>query len=427
MTDGLKRDRAALQALRATINRNGFGKSRIQSGKLGNMGIRASQLPPQLADMDKLSWLDLSGNGFSGTLPEYWGTRLSFVSLQCLNLQDNSLAGTLPRWNQRGAWPMLTLLNLQGNNFYGPLPTSWAGPNTPLRKLITLDLSFNFLGRDGSISSNKYLPLPQGDSDWGTASAAASGNPFPSLKTLDLSENCFNGSLPAKWGAQYAFSMLQTLDLRYNRFTGLLPDSWGNGKAFPKLLNLYLSGNDLGDLDSPGGLPLTWTSVKVPRSFPALQKMMLYPGNDFLCTWGNGQTQYKARYSVVDDSGVEYGQAARNMQLCPEPPDDNPPTSPSLTKPASVLVLSWKAPATYAGFFCGFQASLTSGGSTLLPATNYVVRPEQQAPLTYNSAAKTYSVASTLVPATGATYTMHVSTLYCDGYTSSEVIDDLTL
>ena len=352
----------------------------------------------------------------------------------------------------------------------------------------------------------------------------------------------------------------------------MLPDAWGNGKAFPKLLNLYLSGNDLGDLDSPGGLPLTWTSVKVPRSFPALQKMMLYPGNDFLCTWGNGQTQYsellsdsvgslpserhkfemaereasgggnlpawrlraggsreqlsyrrllvfstlphislgyppdpgstvrelaskvqaglragpytwlarhspllpqplayvshlpavphclvlrrqleclsvqraafsesdlllalptcppaEARFSVVDDSGVEYGQAAGNMQLCPEPADDNPPTSPSLTKPASVLGLSWKAPATYAGFFCGFQASLTSGSSTLLPATNYVMRPEQQAPLAYDSATKTYSVATALVPATGATYTMHVSTLYCDGYTSSEVTDDLAL
>ena len=56
---------------------------------------------------------------FTGTLPEYWGSRLSFVSLQTLNLQDNSLSGALPRWNQRGAWPMLTLLNLQGNNFYG--------------------------------------------------------------------------------------------------------------------------------------------------------------------------------------------------------------------------------------------------------------------------------------------------------------------
>ncbi len=56
---------------------------------------------------------------FSGSLPEYWGRRLSFVSLTHLNLQDNALIGTLPKWNFRGAWGKLSTLNLQGNRFHG--------------------------------------------------------------------------------------------------------------------------------------------------------------------------------------------------------------------------------------------------------------------------------------------------------------------
>jgi hypothetical protein len=54
--------------------------------------------------------------------------------------------------------------------------------------VITLDLSYNYLGKNGSA----YLPLPEGDSDWG--SSATSNNPFVSLQNLDLSENFFQGA-----------------------------------------------------------------------------------------------------------------------------------------------------------------------------------------------------------------------------------------
>lgn len=67
--------------------------------------------------------------------------------------------------------------------------------------------------------------------------------------------------------------------------------AWGGRGAFPRLVNLYLSGNNLGDPSAPGGLPLGWTRLTVPRAFPSLQYMMLYPGNDNVCAWLSGNTQ----------------------------------------------------------------------------------------------------------------------------------------
>lgn len=72
---------------------------------------------------------------------------------------------------------------------------------------------------------------------------------------------------------------------------GALPVTWGGRGAFPRLVNLYLSGNNLGDPSAPGGLPLDWTRLTVPRAFPSLQYMMLYPGNDNVCAWLSGNTQ----------------------------------------------------------------------------------------------------------------------------------------
>lgn len=65
----------------------------------------------------------------------------------------------------------------------GGLPTTWAGSFKPLRKLVTLDLSFNYLGLDGSRLPN----------EWGSAARI---NPFAALQTLRLSNNYFGGA----WG-----------------------------------------------------------------------------------------------------------------------------------------------------------------------------------------------------------------------------------
>lgn len=75
---------------------------------------------------------------------------------------------------------------------------------------------------------------------------------MPTLKALDLSENNLLGELPAMWP-----------------------------RMFPSLQFLLIQRNSLyAGTNTPGQLPHTWTQLTVPRAFPQLQSLVLYPGND---------------------------------------------------------------------------------------------------------------------------------------------------
>lgn len=443
LSPGLRRDRSALLALRSRIY--DFGTSRIRAGwstsrnsnpcfpewpfvtcaagrvlavQMASVDIRVSQLPNSLANMDRLLVLDLSGNEIYGTLPSYWGRRLSFPRLQELNLEENNLGGTLPTWNTRRTWRNLRRLLLGGNNFVGSLPTTWAGPNTPMKRLVTLDLSDNYLGAGAAGATEGTISLPEGSTDWGNGDARTFA--FPGLKTLNLADNLFTGTLPA-WGKAGAYPNLQTLDLGSNQLTGALRNDWGNTVgAFPRLQTLVLAGNSLGDPAAPGGLPATWTSRFVPRSFPRLQDMVLYPGNDYVCAWLDGNVQGDATYAVKDDMGEVYSAAADNVMMCPDPSVDNPPTSVTLSQPGGAgqpLALSWQAPGADPGFACGYRVSLSKDSAVVSGfPKDYQVRPSQDAALT---GGPSFTVASLLANPSPGTYTASVSTLFCNTFTST--------
>ncbi len=81
---------------------------------------------------------------------------------------------------------------------------------------------------------------------------------------------------------------------------GFLPPQWGTGgKMFPRLQSLRIHSNNLWAAtptlyatQAPwlslstirSALPGSWTSSRVPRSFPQLQSLVLYPGNTELCS-----------------------------------------------------------------------------------------------------------------------------------------------
>lgn len=83
---------------------------------------------------------------------------------------------------------------------------------------------------------------------------------------------------------------------------GALRASWGMWGAFPRLESLYLSGNMLGDPDAPGGLPSSWAGSAGRKPFPFLKTMVLFPGNDNVCSWLDGSVQ-----SGAHDLGVVVG------------------------------------------------------------------------------------------------------------------------
>jgi hypothetical protein len=80
---------------------------------------------------------------------------------------------------------------------------------------------------------------------------------------------------------------------------GFLPSQWGNPKMFPRLQYLHIHTNDhwsatptlykentpwLSPREIRGSLPAAWTRNRVPRSFPQLHALVLYPGNKEVCS-----------------------------------------------------------------------------------------------------------------------------------------------
>ena len=81
---------------------------------------------PALVAISTLSELRLSGNRYSGRIPDAWGASGAFPNLQNLLLDDNSLSGPLPAaWGGRDRLPKLANLALHGNALEGTIPDSW--------------------------------------------------------------------------------------------------------------------------------------------------------------------------------------------------------------------------------------------------------------------------------------------------------------
>ena len=173
-------------------------------------------LPTELGKLNKLYWLVLSHNNLRGSLPSSLGLlsdleTLNFASnfltgslpsylgllsgLTTLSLADNSLSGSLP--SELGCLEQLVYSFLSGNAFSGSVPTEF----DTLQNLVHLSLANNSLS--------------------GPLRFLSSSSSFTSLRSFDLSNNKFTGSLPvATFALQTALAIL---DVSHNRLTGQLP------------------------------------------------------------------------------------------------------------------------------------------------------------------------------------------------------------
>ncbi|KAL4423507.1 hypothetical protein ABPG77_003640 [Micractinium sp. CCAP 211/92] len=175
---------------------------------------------------------------FTGMLPPAW--HRGFPSLRELSLRNRHtnpppLPGALPgEWAE--GFPRLLLLGLVDVRLSEPtLPAAWAEGGFPL--LQTLQL-FGMALR-GSLPAT-LLPA------------------HPSLRVLGLSENRFNGSLPAAWAAHEGIEMV---DVRDNLLTGTpFPPAWLHVGALPSLKRLEVSNNVALGGTLPASLP--WTSIQ---------------------------------------------------------------------------------------------------------------------------------------------------------------------
>ncbi|XLU21952.1 hypothetical protein S245_058018 [Arachis hypogaea] len=191
-----------------------------------------SQIPDSFSNLTQLTFLDLSGNGFNGSIPSllsnlqhlthldlslnaFTGSFPSFLSnlhhLVYLGLSRNKLSGQIPNVFDR--LTNLQSLRLSYNNFQRKLPSSIFA----LTQLSSLDCSNNEI--EG--------PLPDKVA-------------FLNLTTLDLTGNLLNGTIP-----QWALSLksLSYLDLSNNRFRGHISEITSYSLEYLDLCNNELQGN----------------------------------------------------------------------------------------------------------------------------------------------------------------------------------------
>ncbi|KAJ4840164.1 hypothetical protein Tsubulata_000259 [Turnera subulata] len=202
------------------LSGNGFTGT-IQEAKFTTMNVLnlssnglSGMLPSSL---DKCTVVDLSSNMISGDMSavQHWGT-----GLEVIDLGSNNLSGSLPSLTSQ--FVRLSELNLRNNSLEGNLPSQFGG-SSPLNKL---DLSMNKLS--GSIPAGLFISVL--------------------LANLNLSRNQFTGRIPLPGSranellALPSYLKMESLDLSHNLLTGSLPSEIGH-LASLQLLNV--SNNDL--------------------------------------------------------------------------------------------------------------------------------------------------------------------------------------
>ncbi|KAB1220674.1 hypothetical protein CJ030_MR3G009376 [Morella rubra] len=222
--------------------------------RLGSNSLNGSIPSGAFGTHEKLMYLELENNSFSGLVPPVLG---SCQNLSLLNLAGNNLSGALP--GELGSLSHLQVLKLQLNKLIGGIPVEI----TQLQKLSLLNISWNML--NGSIPPEishlrnlVNLDL-QGNHLSGVIPKSIEGmdsllelqlggnqltGEIPKMPTtlqiaLNLSTNILEGPIP---NSLANLAALEVLDLSNNKLTGKIPTFLAEPRS---LIRLLLSNNQL--------------------------------------------------------------------------------------------------------------------------------------------------------------------------------------
>lgn len=200
-----------------------------KAGRVTALTLRKNNLTGSITNwtsvkhLANLTWLDMSMNRISGTLPAEFGYIQNIVHL---NMRENKLQGQIPPEmgdiNSNG-YEQLTEFNFARNNLEGTIPSTLA----KLTDLMMLDVSHNKI--TGSIPNEltnltKLQVLYLQSNNLDGEMPVDIGN-LKELRFLNGSTNNISGSIPASIGG---LRDLQELNFFENRITGEIPLSLGD-------------------------------------------------------------------------------------------------------------------------------------------------------------------------------------------------------
>ncbi len=225
------------EALQAFFDGTGGLGWRLSRGWLGD-GAVSGWHGVSVDTLMNVTWLDLSDNNLSGTLPWEIG---DFSSLRGLDVSGNpELRGPLPRSLMRTG---VFSIAYENTGLCAPVDSEFqewlaevarAGPDCEQRDRAVLEELYEALGgkrwrRNGFWGSEEAL------GEWHGVEVDSAGR----VTALRLQYNWLEGGIPAALGK---LSELRVLDLAGNRLSGPIPHSLSN---LARLRELLLSGNRL--------------------------------------------------------------------------------------------------------------------------------------------------------------------------------------
>ncbi|CAM6111852.1 unnamed protein product [Calypogeia fissa] len=203
----------------------------------GTIPIADATNPIALDNITSIVHLHLNNNSFTGSVPAPF---FSLPSIQHVLVNFNNLSGSLP--NVTSPWsPSLTVIRVDGNSLVGIIPSSFtqvpglqmlnvrgngfSGQIPNFSKMTTLnflDLSYNSFDQEqipswlSSLTNLETLNFAQMNLDGPIPSSLFD---LPAIQAIDLSFNNLNGSLTFQGTSS---ANLSTLNLQHNNIDGFL-------------------------------------------------------------------------------------------------------------------------------------------------------------------------------------------------------------
>ncbi|XAR55651.1 Non-specific serine/threonine protein kinase [Bertholletia excelsa] len=254
--------------------------TRLVSLGLGNNDYEEGDIPQNLGNLKRLTWLYLAGSHLIGTIPE---SIFQLTALGTLDISRNRISGNFPISISK--LRNLYKIELFQNNLTGQLPAEL----THLIHLREIDISSNQLSGKlpPDIGNLKNLTVLQLYSNNFSGELPSGLGELSHIIALSIYRNSFSGQFPENFGR---FSPLNSIDISENEFSG----------GFPKLLCknrnlqflLALGNNFSGELADDYGeckslervrINRNHLSGKVPDGIWALPKakMIDFSDNDF--------------------------------------------------------------------------------------------------------------------------------------------------